>query len=82
MMKNKERKKPSSFYNYILKNITTCAPVQLQNELRKKQTKTKNKKTVPSNRRKKVADHVCIAMTTKKLYYSTTKIGPKYTKIT
>ena len=57
--------------------------MQLQNELRKKQTKTKNnKKQSPATVEKKVADHVCIAMTTKKLYYSTTKIGPKYTKIT
>jgi len=54
MMKNKEEKTLLILQLHTKKNITTCAPVQLQNELRKKTTKTKNKKkTVPSNRRKK-----------------------------
>ena len=52
MMKNKE-KTLLILQLHTKKNITTCAPVQLQNELRKKQQKQKIKKTVPSNRRKK-----------------------------
>jgi len=73
MMKNKEEKTLLILQLHTKKNITTCAPVQLQNELRKKQTKTKNKKNKqsPATVEKKVADHVCIAMTTKKtvLFY-------------
>jgi len=44
MMKNKEEKTLLILQLHTKKNITTCAPVQLQNELQKKQTKTKNKK--------------------------------------
>jgi len=43
MMKNKE-KTLLILQLHTKKNITTCAPVQLQNELRKN---NKNKKTVP-----------------------------------
>ena len=53
MMKNKEEKTLLILQLHTKKNITTCAPVQLQNELRKKQQKQKIKKTVPRNRRKK-----------------------------
>mgnify|MGYP007015936795 CR=1 FL=1 len=44
-MKNKEEKTLLILQLHTKKNITTCAPVQLQNELRKKQQqKQKNKK--------------------------------------
>jgi hypothetical protein len=44
MMKNKEEKTLLILQLHTKKNITTCAPVQLQNELQKKK---KIEKTVP-----------------------------------
>ena len=84
-MKNKEEKTLLILQLHTKKNITTCAPVQLQNELRKKQTKTKNKKNKQSPATvEKKSRRSCVHCYDykKKLYYSTTKIGPKYTKIT
>ena len=86
LTEEKKMKKINTLLIPLLHTKILLAPVQLKKWASKQSnfydSDTSSRSTKKSLATVEVANHVCIAMTTKKLYYSTTKIGPKYTKIT
>ena len=86
LTEEKKMKKINTLLIPLLHTKILLAPVQLKKWASKQNnfydSDTSSRSTKKSLATVEVANHVCIAMTTKKLYYSTTKIGPKYTKIT